>query len=215
MRGRQAHTSPSPLEGSDDEIRPCVACSQGCTDEIFSGRPVYCVDNPRAGFEADRKIRHTDSPKRIMVVGAGAAGLEAAVTAAEWGPRVEIYERDSQLGGQLWIAGAPPHKHELLEFIRYYRAMINRHRIALHLNTVVDMALIRDTATDHVIVAEGARALIPPITGVERPEILNAWQVLKDNPMLGKQVAIIIIGGGAVGLVFCLKRNRHEPPLKL
>jgi 2,4-dienoyl-CoA reductase (NADPH2) len=186
------------FEGRANEIRPCVACSQGCTDEIFSGRPVYCVGNPQAGFEAEREILPSDSPKKIMVVGAGAAGLEAAVTAAERGHQVQIFDRDRDLGGQLWIAGAPPHKHELLEFIRYYRAMINRYRIPLHLNTVVDMALIRKTAPDHVIVAEGARALIPPIPGAEHPEILNAWQVLKDNPMLGKQVAII--GGGAVGL---------------
>ncbi len=186
------------LEGRANEIRPCVACSQGCTDEIFSGRPVYCVGNPRAGFEAQRQILATDSPKTIMVVGAGAAGLEAAVTAAEKGHRVEIYDRDSDLGGQLWIAGAPPHKQELLEFIRYYRAMLNRCRIPLHLNTTVDLDLIRERAPDHVIVAEGARPLIPPIPGAEDPDVLNAWQVLKENPMLGKRVAVI--GGGAVGL---------------
>ncbi|MBC2712300.1 MAG: FAD-dependent oxidoreductase [Desulfosarcina sp.] len=186
------------FEGRTSEIRPCVACSQGCTDEIFSGRPVFCVGNPRAGFEAERKIIPTDSPKRIMVVGAGAAGLEAAVTAAERGHRVEIFEKDSDLGGQLWIAGAPPHKRELLEFIRYYRAMVNRCQIPLHLNTTVDINLIREKAPGHVIVAEGARALIPPIPGADSPEVLNAWQVLKDNPMLGKRVAII--GGGAVGL---------------
>ncbi|MCB2147640.1 MAG: FAD-dependent oxidoreductase [Deltaproteobacteria bacterium] len=186
------------FDGRADEIRPCVACSQGCTDEIFSGRPVYCVGNPRAGFEAERKMLPADSPKAIMVVGAGAAGLEAAVTAAQRGHRVEIFDRDSDIGGQLWIAGAPPHKHELLEFIRYYRAMVNRYRIPLHLNTVVDMDLIRENAPDHVIVAEGARALIPPIPGAEDPEVLNAWQVLKENPILGKQVAVI--GGGAVGL---------------
>ena len=186
------------FEGRADEIRPCVACSQGCTDEIFSGRPVYCVGNPRAGFEAEREIRPADAPKTIMVVGAGAAGLEAAITAAERGHRVEIYDRDSDLGGQLWIAGAPPHKQELLEFIRYYRAMVNRYRIPLFLNTTVDIGLIQDKSPDHVIVAEGARALVPPIPGADGPTVLNAWQVLKDNPMLGKQVAIV--GGGAVGL---------------
>jgi 2,4-dienoyl-CoA reductase (NADPH2) len=184
--------------GRADEIRPCVACSQGCTDEIFSGRPVYCVGNPRAGFEAEREVLPADAPKKIMVVGAGAAGLEAAVTASERGHRVEIYERDSDLGGQLWIAGAPPHKQELLEFIRYYRAMVNRYRIPLFLNTTVDVDLIREKSPDHVIVAEGARALIPPIPGADGAQVFNAWQVLKDNPLLGKRVAII--GGGAVGL---------------
>jgi 2,4-dienoyl-CoA reductase (NADPH2) len=186
------------MEGRTAEIRPCVACSQGCTDEIFSGRPVYCVGNPQAGFEAKRAIVKTDSPKKIMVIGAGAAGLEAAVTAANRGHRVEIFEKDRDLGGQLWIAGAPPHKHELLEFIRYYRAMVQRHGIPLHLNTMVDLELIRSQAPDHVIAAEGARALLPPIPGTDGPDVLDAWQVLKENPMLGKRVAIV--GGGAVGL---------------
>ena len=186
------------FEGRAHEIRPCVACSQGCTDEVFSGRPVYCVGNPRAGFEAQRAITPAQAPKAIMVVGAGAAGLEAAVTAARRGHQVEIFEKDRDLGGQLWIAGAPPHKNELLEFIRYYRAMIDRYRIPLHLNTPVDMDLIRAKTPDHIIVAEGARALIPPISGADAPDVLNAWQVLKDNPLLGKRVAVI--GGGAVGL---------------
>jgi len=186
------------MEGRANEIRPCVACSQGCTDEIFSGRPVYCVGNPQAGFEAKRAIVKTDSPKKVMVIGAGAAGLEAAVTSASRGHRVEIFEKDRDLGGQLWIAGAPPHKHELLEFIRYYRAMVQRHSIPLHLNTAVDLEGIRGHAPDHVIVAEGARALIPPIPGAEGADVLDAWQVLKENPMLGKRVAIV--GGGAVGL---------------
>lgn len=186
------------LEGRAAEIRPCVACSQGCTDEIFSGRPVYCVGNPRAGFEAARSLVATDSPKKVMVIGAGAAGLEAAITAASRGHRVEIFEKDRDLGGQLWIAGAPPHKHELLEFIRYYRAMVQRHGIPLHLNTTVDLELIRSQAPDHAIIAEGAKALIPPIPGAEGADVLDAWQVLKENPMLGKKVAIV--GGGAVGL---------------
>ncbi|WP_319523813.1 FAD-dependent oxidoreductase [uncultured Desulfosarcina sp.] len=186
------------MEGRAAEIRPCVACSQGCTDEIFSGRPVYCVGNPQAGFEAARSLVATDSPKKIMVIGAGAAGLEAAVTAASRGHRVEIFEKDRDLGGQLWIAGAPPHKHELFEFIRYYRAMVQRHNIPLHLDTTVDLELIRSHAPDHVIVAEGARALIPPIPGADGANVLDAWQVLKENPMLGKRVAIV--GGGAVGL---------------
>ena len=186
------------FEGRADEIRPCVACSQGCTDQVFSGQPVFCVGNPQAGFEAERPITPAPAPKRVMVVGAGPGGLEAAVTAARRGHRVEIHESGDDIGGQLWMAGAPPHKRELLEFIRYYRAMLRRHHIALHLNSSVDIARIRAIAPDHVIVAEGARALVPPIAGIDAAGVLTAWQVLRDNPRLGRRVAII--GGGAVGL---------------
>jgi 2,4-dienoyl-CoA reductase (NADPH2) len=186
------------LEGRVNEIRPCVGCSQGCTDEVFNGRAVFCVGNARAGFEGQRQLLKTNNPQKVMIVGAGAGGLEAAITAAIRGHQVEIYEKDSDIGGQLWIAGAPPHKQEILEFIRYYRAQINKHQIPLHLNTAVDSAVIKKHNPDYIILAEGARPLVPQIDGYDDPRVYSAWQVLKRNPVLGKSVAVI--GGGSVGL---------------
>jgi 2,4-dienoyl-CoA reductase (NADPH2) len=186
------------LEGRVNEIRPCIGCSQGCTDQIFSGRAVFCVGNARAGFEGQRQLSKTDNPKKVMIVGAGAGGLEAAVTAAMRGHQVEIYEKDSDIGGQLWIAGAPPHKQEILEFIRYYRAQIDKHQIPLHLNTAVDSEVIKKQDPDYIILAEGAQPLLPQIDGYDDPCVYSAWQVLKSNPVLGKSVAVI--GGGSVGL---------------
>ncbi len=186
------------LEGRSAEIRPCVACSQGCTDQVFTGQPVFCAGNPRASFEGERNISKTDAPKNVMVIGAGIAGLEAAVTAARAGHKVKIFERDADIGGQLWLAGAPPHKRELLEFIRYYRAMLKKHDISLCLNTEVDDEMIRRENPDHLVVAEGAEALLPPIQGAANADVLSAWDVLADRIRLGRSVAII--GGGAVGL---------------
>jgi 2,4-dienoyl-CoA reductase (NADPH2) len=186
------------FEGRKDEIRPCTACSQGCTDMVFQGQPVFCVGNPRAGYEAERRIKKTGNPQKVMVIGGGAAGLEAAVTAAKAGHSAQIFEKDSDIGGQLWLAGAPPHKKEIWEFIRYYRAMINKYNIPLHLNTTVTMDMIKEALPDHIIVAEGAEPVAPPIKGLDDPKVLTAWTVLKDNPPLGKNVAVI--GGGSVGL---------------
>lgn len=186
------------FEGRADEIRPCVACSQGCTDQVFSGKPVFCIGNPRAGFETERNIQKTVTPKRVMIVGAGPAGLEAAVTATQAGHLVELFEKSSDIGGQLWMAGAPPHKREILEYVRYYWAMIRKLQIPLYLNTVVDMALIQSKKPEFVMIAEGAESLIPPIPGAMDSGVFNAWEVLRGNPLLGKRVAII--GGGAVGL---------------
>jgi 2,4-dienoyl-CoA reductase (NADPH2) len=186
------------FEGRADEIRPCVACSQGCTDQVFSGQPVFCIGNPRAGFETERNIQKTGAPKNVMIVGAGPAGLEAAITATRAGHRVALYEKSTDIGGQLWMAGAPPHKREILEYIRYYQAMIRKHQIPLYLNTAVDMELIRSKQPEFILIAEGAEALIPPIPGAAEPGVFNAWEVLRENPFLGKRVAII--GGGAVGL---------------
>ncbi|MFP4477517.1 MAG: FAD-dependent oxidoreductase [Desulfatibacillaceae bacterium] len=186
-------------QGKADLIRPCVACSQGCTDRIFTGQPVFCVGNPRAGFEGERVVEKTPAPKNVMVIGGGAGGLEAAVTAARAGHHVDLYEKGGDLGGQLWLAGAPPHKQEIWEFVRYYRAMVNSlDNIALHMETEVTPDMVQERKPDFVIVAEGAEPLIPPISGVDDASVLNAWEVLSENPFLGKNVAVI--GGGSVGL---------------
>ena len=184
--------------GVPEEIRPCVGCSQGCTDSVFGGQPVFCIANPRCGYEEERKIVKTDNPKKIIVVGAGVGGLEAAMTAKRIGHDVEIYEKEDTIGGQLWIAGAPPHKDELFEFARYYKAMIQKYDIPLHLNTEVNVDLIKEKNPDHVIVGEGAQPLMPPIKGMDSEGVLPSWDVLKNNPLLGKEVAVI--GAGAVGL---------------
>lgn len=186
------------FEGRAEEIRPCVACSQGCTDQVFNGLPVFCAGNPRAGYEGERKIVKTKAPKRVMIAGAGLAGLEAAITAAKIGHKVELYDKDSDIGGQVWLAGAPPHKNELFEFIRFYRAMIRKLNISLFLNTSVDIELIREKNPDYMIIAEGAKPLLLKIDGIDDPSVTTSWHVLKDNPPLGRQVAII--GGGSVGL---------------
>jgi len=185
-------------DGRVDEIRPCVACSQGCTDEIFSGMPVTCIGNPRAGYEAERIVHPTTSPKHVMVAGAGPAGLEAAVTASQMGHRVHLFEAGDAIGGQIPLAAAPPHKGELLEYIRYYRAMLARHEVTVSLSTPVTPELIAQEKPDHVFVAEGAEPTRPPIPGADHKKILLSWDVLKKDRPLGKSVAIV--GGGAVGL---------------
>jgi 2,4-dienoyl-CoA reductase (NADPH2) len=124
--------------------------------------------------------------------------LEAAVTAAQAGHSVTVYEKNNEIGGQLWIAGTPPNKQELWEFARYYKAMLKKHAIPMHLNTPVTLDMIRYTAPDHVILAEGAEPLFPPVPGLDSPKVLSAWHILEKNPNLGREVAVI--GGGAVGI---------------
>ncbi|MBU2514337.1 FAD-dependent oxidoreductase [bacterium] len=192
------HWANKAKSGRRDEIRPCVACLQGCMDGIMSGNSASCVANPFAGYENVREIKKTESPKKVMIIGAGLAGLEAAVTAKQAGHDVHLYEKKRDIGGQIWIASAPPHKEELMEFIRYYRTMLRVHNIPVHLNTEVTPELIEKENPDHIFVAEGAGPLIPPIQGTDDPSVMTAWDLLENNPRLGKEVAII--GGGAVGL---------------
>ncbi len=185
-------------KGLVDEIRPCVACNQGCMDSLFNGQSVYCLANPRAGYEGERNIRKASSPKKVIVIGSGPAGLEASVRAAEAGHRVTLYEKSDCIGGQLWIAGAPPHKQELWELINYYRAMLDKNGVDVRTEKEVDLALIKSERPDHVFVAEGSEILKPPIEGIDDDKVLSAWDVLKNDPRLGDSIAVI--GGGAVGL---------------
>ncbi len=185
-------------EGRVDEIRPCIACSQGCTDRLFSAQPVICLANARAGYEGERIIVQARKPKRVMVVGAGPGGLEAAVRAAESGHEVELYEKKEDIGGQLWIAGTPPNKQEIWELVRYYDTMLEKYDIGVMLEKEVDLDFIMERNPDYLILAEGAEPMKPPIPGIDGAGVLSAWDVLKDDPKLGRRVAVI--GGGAVGL---------------
>ncbi|PKM76455.1 MAG: NADH:flavin oxidoreductase [Firmicutes bacterium HGW-Firmicutes-15] len=184
--------------GNSEQIRPCVACSQGCMDELFAARPVMCIVNPRTGFEETRKITVTSKPKRVMVIGAGPGGLEAAWRAAKAGHQVELFEKADRIGGQLWIAGTPPHKQELWQLIKYYQAMLKLYKVQVFLNTTVDIEFVRQKSPEYVISAEGAEILLPAINGIDGSEVISAWDVLKNNVPQGKKIAVI--GGGAVGL---------------
>jgi len=186
------------MEGRADEIRPCVACSQGCTDMVFGGSPVFCLANPMAGMEGERKINKAGSPKNVMVVGAGPGGLESAITAAQAGHSVELYDKKDDIGGQLRIVGVPPTKQEFFELIRYYRAMIKKLQIKVVLNKEVDVNFIKEKKPDFVIIAEGSQPILPTFEGIEDDIVFTAWEVLKDDPILGRDIAIV--GGGSVGL---------------
>ncbi len=184
--------------GNSEQIRPCVACLQECMDKLMSSRPVLCMVNPQTGFEGTRKIKITAKPKRVMVIGAGPGGMEAAWRAAKAGHEVELFEKADRIGGQLWIAGTPPHKQELWRLINYYREMLKLYQVKVFLNTMVDIELIRQKRPEYIIAAEGAETLFPPIDGIDCSDVISAWEVLKNNPPLGKRIAVI--GGGAVGL---------------
>ncbi len=184
--------------GKIDEIRPCVACSQGCADQLFSGKDVICLANARAGYEDERNIQKTEKPMQIMVIGAGPAGLEAAVRTAEAGHEVHLYEKNREIGGQIEVAGNPPDKHEMHELIRYYKSMLTKYNINLHLGTEATIDLIKELKPEYIIAAEGSEPAIPPIKGIDDPKVFSAWDILKNDPVTGDRIAVI--GGGAVGI---------------
>ena len=185
-------------EGREEEIVHCIACAQGCFDNLFKLKHVECLCNPRAGYECEGACTLARTPKKVMVIGGGAAGMSAAIAAADRGHQVSLYEKDTELGGQLHLAGAPPGREEFIELAYDLETQVYYRDIDIHLDAVVDAAVIEAEQPDHVILATGAAPMTPPIPGVELPHVVQAWDVLADRVYTGKQV--VIVGGGAVGV---------------
>lgn len=182
-------------EGRADQIAPCIACNQACLDHTFGGKISSCLVNPRACYETELVVAPADQPKKIAVVGAGPAGLSAALTAADRGHAVTLFDRDSDIGGQLNIAKQVPGKEEFWGLVDWYRTMIDSSGIDLQLNTEVTAGMLSDF--DEVIIATGVIPRDPAIPGQDAPNVLSYIDVLKGKAEVGKRVAII--GAGGIG----------------
>ncbi len=179
-----------------DEINVCIACNQACLDHVFAKRKASCMVNPRAARETELELLPTRRTKNVAVVGAGPAGLAAAVTAAERGHRVELFEADDEIGGQFGIARRIPGKEEFAETIRYYRRRLDLTGVKLHLGrraTVEDLA-----GFDEIVLATGVVPRVPAIPGIDHPKVLSYVDVVRDRKPVGATVAVI--GAGGIGV---------------
>ncbi|ALX12327.1 NADPH-dependent 2,4-dienoyl-CoA reductase [Burkholderia cepacia JBK9] len=184
-------------EGRADEINTCIGCNQACLDHTFSGRITSCLVNPQACHETELVIRPARQRKRIAVVGAGPAGLGFAVTAAERGHAVTLYEAGAEIGGQFNIAKKVPGKEEFNETLRYFRRQIELRGITLHVNTRATAEMLLQGAFDEVVIATGIVPRTPPIDGAGHPKTLGYLDVLRDDKAVGRRVAIV--GAGGIG----------------
>ncbi|MBJ2139930.1 NADPH-dependent 2,4-dienoyl-CoA reductase [Delftia acidovorans] len=184
-------------QGRADEINTCIACNQACLDHTFGGKITSCLVNPRACHETELVIAPAPAAKRIAVVGAGPAGLSFAVTAAQRGHAVTLFDAASEIGGQFNIAKKVPGKEEFHETLRYFRRQLELGGVALQLGHRVEAAQLIEGGYDEIVLATGIRPRVPAIEGVNHPKVLGYLDVLQGNRPVGERVAII--GAGGIG----------------
>ncbi|MEJ6393092.1 NADPH-dependent 2,4-dienoyl-CoA reductase [Gymnodinialimonas sp. 2305UL16-5] len=181
--------------GRADEIAPCIACNQACLDHTFSGKLTSCLVNPRACHEVELDYGRAETTKRIAIVGAGAAGMAAGMTAAERGHSVVMFDKADRIGGQLNMARQIPGKEEFHGLVDWFETMVERHGIDLRLSVEASEADLE--GFDEVIVATGVTPRDPGIPGQDGPNVLSYVDVLAGKASVGKRVAII--GAGGIG----------------
>ena len=184
-------------EGRADEINVCIACNQACLDHTFSNQTSSCLVNPRACHETELKYRSATARRRFAVVGAGPAGLSAALVLAERGHEVDLYDAASEIGGQLNMAKVIPGKEEFNEMLRYFARQVELKAVNLHLGARVAAQDLKDKGYTGVIIATGVVPRDPQIEGQDHPKVLSYVDVLRDKAQVGNRVAII--GAGGIG----------------
>ncbi|NLI92362.1 MAG: FAD-dependent oxidoreductase [Peptococcaceae bacterium] len=200
--------------GKYDEIRPCVACNQGCLDRIMAHTSVECLCNAEAGRESEilqgsylpSQVK-SSRPENILVVGAGIGGLEYARVAALRGHRVTIWEQSGHAGGQVEVASAPPGRNDFTYLVRYLTLECSKLGVEIEYQKKATkeniLEQIQRGKTDRVVIATGAKPIQPTIPTEDGIAVVQAWDILKGYVKSGLKV--VIVGGGAVGVETALK----------
>ncbi len=193
-----------------DHINTCIGCNQACLDHIFQGKTSSCLVNPRACNETKMIATSAQTAKQIVIVGAGPAGLACAVTAAQRGHKVALYDANEQIGGQFNIAKQIPGKEEFYETLRYFQVMLQEVGVDLHLNTRLSAAELAQLPADEVVIATGITPRQLDLPGYDHPMVLSYLDVV-NGAHVGDKVAIIGAGGIGFDIAEFLTHGKQQP----
>jgi len=179
-------------EGRLDDVRTCVGANEGCIDRIYQGRPVTCVQNPATGREAELgEVRAAAKPKKVIVVGGGVAGLEAARMAAARGHRVVLFEKTAELGGQVLLAARAPARAEYAGIVRFLAAQVRKAGVEVRLEVEATAPAVLAERPDAVIVATGSHPFVPPVPGSDGKHVVTDRDVLAGEAKVGASVVVV------------------------
>lgn len=177
--------------GRFDDIRACIGCNQACIHHFHRGLPISCIQHPESGREiAFKPVTKVASPRRVMVIGGGPAGLKAASVAAARGHQVTLFEGEARLGGQANLAQLLPHRSEFGGIVTNLTRECELAGVEIRRNSRVDRAAIEAFAPEAVVLATGAKPYLPAMETDGEMQVVTAWQVLKREVKVGGRVVV-------------------------
>ncbi len=195
--------------GQSDDIRACIACNQSCIGRAHKGLPISCLQNPQSGRETTfGNIEKSESPKQIMVIGGGPAGMKAALTAAQCGHRVQLYEKSSQLGGQALIAQCLPGREEFGGLVTNLAHELEQSSVEIIKNSDVSADMVIKQNPDRVILATGGHCFMPEQEMLDASMVVSYEDVLLERTKPGNRVIVADWRGDWIGLGLAEKLAR-------
>jgi 2,4-dienoyl-CoA reductase-like NADH-dependent reductase (Old Yellow Enzyme family)/thioredoxin reductase len=196
--------------GQDGEIRTCIACNQGCMERLIKEEKITCIYNPDVGREREYRIVKTGVPKKVLIVGGGPGGMEAARVLSLRGHHVTLWEQGDRLGGQVLLYAGFPGKEEFWGMLDYFTLQLKKCEVSIELNKVATSGNVRAFNPQTVILATGAKPRILALPGIDQAHVFTFKEVLnkRNNP----EKAIVVVGGGLVGLetALYLSQQNHQ-----
>ncbi|MEM2945303.1 MAG: FAD-dependent oxidoreductase [Thermoproteota archaeon] len=185
------------VEGRIEDIRPCIRGNEGCISRFFLGHTMRCEVNPAAGRECEFTVSPAPRKKRVLVIGGGVAGMEAARVAAVRGHEVTLIEKEGKLGGHSVEASVPKFKEDIKRLINWLSTQVSKAGVKIELNKEATPEMVKELKPDVLIIAVGSDYITPAVQGIDKPWVVTSADVFLGRKTVGERV--VVVGGGLVG----------------